>query len=149
MLMNSLKTLLTPTKDTNTDGNVEVHISSKSKFTRSASNKKKDKPSSRNSSVKITVDEMGNTRTLLFKSHPQSEACFKNLFVLGAQKMINDNVCGKRRLKKNRVDRELKGYDELYESLGQEHGDIKMYDDECFKLTAKCTRHTPWRKNLH
>ena len=61
MLMNSLKTLLTPTKDTNTDGNVEVHISTKSKLTRSASNNNKEKQASRNISVKITTEKRNKT----------------------------------------------------------------------------------------
>ena len=148
ILMNTIKTLLTETTLNNNDEEVEVMVTSKSKFTRSGSNKKKQEKIRKAASVKIITDASGTTRTLLFKLHERSENCCKDLFKLGNDKMLKDNICEKRKFKHDKNDRERKGYDELYERMGEDNTVIKILDAEIYQKLAKDTQLTPWRKNL-
>ena len=148
ILMNTIKNLLTETTPNNNDEEVEVTVTSKSKFTRSGTNQKKQEKIRKAASVKIITDASGTTRTLLFKLHERSENCCKDLFQLGNDKMLKDNICEKRKFKHDKNDRERKGYDELYERMGEDNTVIKILDAEIYQKLAKDTQLTPWRKNL-
>ena len=148
LLMSSLQELLTPTVDINNDTHIEVCASTKNKYTRAGSNKKKDLSNKKHSSVKICIDTIGTLRTLLFKSHDKSDNCCKDLFKLGYEKMMKDEVCEKRKTKNHRVVREMMGYDELYVELAQKRNALQICNAECYQKLACDFVLTPWRKNI-